>query len=198
MPRRSSLGALGLVFLTACSSPPPMTAAAYFPAVEAELARLDLATRDLTDRFAAELDAEIEALIADTDASAPDAGGRVLAAIVAVATVKMQAIIDSHTGQVEVFTTRVGELVPPEVVGGRHDELVAAFRTWAGTGEATIAQLAQAAELDDLAIILRESPFADAQLRVDEACLGLGDSAATVNVVLTCPGSELQALEVGS
>lgn len=197
MPRRSPLGAFVLL-LAACSSPPPLPAAEYFPAVESELARLDQATRDLTDRYAVELEAEIEDLVDGTDPAEPGSSDRLLTEVVALAATKMQAIIESHTGQVEVFTTRVGELVPPEVVGERHAELVDAFRSWAETGEETIAQLGVAGNLNDLARTLQQSTYADAQLRVDEACRGLLESAATVGVVLTCPGTELEALEVGS
>jgi hypothetical protein len=175
-----------------------MPAAEYFPAVESELARLDQATRDLTDRYAAELEAEIKSLVEERDPAVAGSDDQLLAEVIALATTKMQAIIESHTGQVEVFTSRVGDLVPPEVVGRRHAELVDAFRGWAESGETTIAQLGVAADLNGLALTLQQSPYADAQLRVDEACRGLLDNAAAVDVVLTCPGTELEPLQVGS
>jgi hypothetical protein len=175
-----------------------LPAAEYFPAVEAELARLDLATRDLTDRYAAELEAEIGSLMAGGDSSEADSGDRLLEAVMMIAAVKMQAIIESHAGQVEVFIARVDELIPPETVGSEHAELVDAFRSWAESGEATIAQLGAAGNLNGLGLTLRQSPYADAQLRVDEACRGLLDDAADVGIILTCPGPELQPLEVGS
>lgn len=197
MPRVSAIAVLVLL-LAACSSPPPLSAAEYFPAVEAELARLDLATRDLTDRYAAELEAEIETLVADSDSSAADYGDRLLEEVMAIAADKMQAIIESHAGQVEVFTARLEELIPPKRVHSKHGELVGAFRSWAESGEATVAQLGAADDLNGLALTLQQSPYADGQLRVDEACRSLLDDAAGVGVVLTCPGTELQPLEVGS
>jgi len=196
LPRTSRVAAL-LLLLTACSSP-PLPAAEYFPAVESELARLDQATRDLTDRYAAELEAEIEVLVSGIDPAAPGASDQLLADVVAVASAKMQLIIESHTRQVEVFTTRVAEMAPPKVVGNLHGELVDAFRSWTESGEETIAQLRLAADLNDLALMLQQSPYADAQLRVDEACRALLEDAAATGVVLTCPGTELEALQVGS
>jgi len=115
-----------------------------------------------------------------------------------IAAGKMQAIIEAHAGQVEVFIARVDELIPPETVGAEHAELIGAFRSWAESGEATVAQLGVAGNLNGLAHTLQQSPYADAQLRVDEACRGLLDAAAAVDVILTCPGTELQPLEVGS
>ena len=197
MPRGSLLAGLGLL-LAACSSPPPLPAAEYFPAVESELARLDEATRDLTDRYAAELEAEIETLVAESDSAAEGSGDRLLKEAIAVATTKMQAIIESHAGQVEVFTARVEELIPPDAVGREHAELVDAFRSWAESGEETVAQLGAAGDLNGLALTLQQSPYADGQLRVDEACRGLQEDAAAVGVVLTCPGTELEPLQVGS
>lgn len=196
MPRRSSLVAV-LLLVAACGSPPPMPAADYFPAVETELARLDQATRDLTDRYAAELEAEIETLVADSESSEEGSRDRIATEAISMAATKMQAVIESHIGQVEVFAIRVGDLVPPEVVGKRHTELVDAFRGWAESGATTITQLGTAADLHSLAVTLQQSPYADAQLRVDEACRGLLDNAAAVGVVLTCPGSELEPLQVG-
>ena len=62
MPTASRLAWLAVVFLAAGGSATPLPAADYFPAVEAELVRLDQATRDLPDRFASELEAKLEGL----------------------------------------------------------------------------------------------------------------------------------------
>jgi hypothetical protein len=196
--RRGSWFAGLVLVLTACSSPPPLAAAEYFPAVESELARLDQATRDLTDRYAAELEAEIESLVAEADPEAPGSSDRLLTEVVAAAIAKMQTIIGSHAEQVDVFTARVEDLVPPEVVERKHAELIDAFHSWAESGEETMAQLAAAVDLNGLAVTLQQSAYADAQLRVDEACRRLLDEAATVDVALSCPGTELEALRVGS
>lgn len=187
-----------LVVGAACGSTPPLPATEYFPAVESELIRLGEATRDLTDRYAVELEAEIEALVEEIDPATPGASEQLLADVVAVATTKMQTIIESHARQVDVFAERVVELAPPDVVGRQHIELLEAFRIWADSGEETIRQLGTATDLNDLALTLQKSPFADAQLRVDEACRELLENAATVGVVLSCPGTELEALQVGS
>lgn len=197
MPRRSWTIGL-LLLIAACSSPPPLPAAEYFPAVESELARLDQATRDLTDRYATELEAEFEALVAGSDPAQQGATDRLLVEVIALATAKMKAIIESHTGQVEAFAARVDDLAPPDMAEDGHSELLAAFRSWAQSGEATVAQLDAAADLNGLALTLQQSPYADAQLRVDEACRGMLEDAAVFGVTLTCPGSELRALQVGS
>ena len=77
--RRLSLVVLVLSLAgAACSSEPPLTAAVYFPAVEDELMRLDQATRDLTDRYAIELEAELEALVTASDLNDPVVADRVL------------------------------------------------------------------------------------------------------------------------
>ena len=114
MPRRSWTFGL-LLLIAACSSPPPLPAAEYFPAVESELARLDQATRDLTDRYATELEAEFEELVAGSDPAQQGATDRLLVEVVALATTKMKAIIESHTGQVEGFAARVDDLAPPDM-----------------------------------------------------------------------------------
>lgn len=195
--RRLSLVVLVLSLAgAACSSEPPLTAAVYFPAVEDELMRLDQATRDLTDRYAIELEAELEALVTASDLNDPVVADRVLGEIVSVARAKMQTIIEAHTGQVAVFVARVEELAPPDTVAGRHGELIDAFTGWATSAGATVAQLEQAIALEDLAVALTDSPYADAQLRVDQACLALGDNAAAVAVVLTCPGTRIAAFDV--
>ncbi len=197
MLRGSSLAGL-VVLLAACSTSPPLPATEYFPAVESELERLDQATRDLTDRYAVELEAEVGALVADRDSSEAGAGERLRDAVIAIAAAKMQAIIESHAGQVDVFIARMEKLTPPEAVSSEHAELADAFRSWAGSGEETVAQLGAAGDLNGLAIALQQSPYADGQLRVDQACRALLDDAAVVDVVLTCPGTELQPLQVGS
>lgn len=197
MPRYSWVA--GLLFsLVACGSPPPLPAAEYFPAVEVELARLDQATRDLTDRYAMELEAEVEALVAAGDPEEAAANDRLVTDVIAVAATKMQAIIESHTGQVEGFAARIDELVPPDVVRDQHSDLIEAFRSWARSGEETVPRLDTAADVNGLARALQQSPYADAQLRVDEACRGLLEEAAVFGVALSCPGTELRALEVGS
>jgi hypothetical protein len=173
-----------------------LPAAEYFPAIESELARLDQATKDLTDRYAGELEAELAVLLETIDPAATAASDAALADAVAIARSKMQAIIAAQGEQVAVFTSRVDELEPPPAVGTGHAELVAAFSAWGESGAATVAELATAADLESLARTLRGSPFADAQFRVDQACNALVDNAAGVGVTLTCPGTRLQALEV--
>jgi hypothetical protein len=197
LPKGSSLAGL-LLLLAACSSSPPLPATEYFPAVESELERLDQATRDLTDRYAVELEAEVEALVADSDSSAAGAADRLRDEVIAIAASKMQAIIESHAEQVDVFITRVEKLTPPKAVSSKHAELADAFRSWAGSGEETVTQLGTAGDLNGLVLALQQSPYADGQLRVDQACRALLDDAAVVDVVLTCPGTELQPLQVGS
>lgn len=182
--------------VAACSSAEPMPADEYFPAVEAELMRLDQATRDLTDRYATELEADMRDLVENADTSVPGESDRVLAAIIAVASEKMQAIIDAHTGQLTVFADRVGEFVPPDLVAAGHDELIAAFAGWAATAGDTNALLGDAAEITDLGEVLVASPYADAQFRVDNACRELIDNAIAVGVELSCPGTQLNILEV--
>ena len=78
----------------------------------------------------------------------------------------------------------------------RNSLLGTAFDAWAASGAATLAELESAGDLAALALALRASPFADAQFRVDQACRALVDNAAGVGVTLTCPGTQLQALEV--
>lgn len=184
------------LFVSACSSEPPLPAAEYFPAVETELARLDQATKDLTDRFAGELESELNELLAGVDPEAPADSDALLLDALVIARSKMQAIIGAQGEQVVVFTSRVGELEPPRAVGSGHAELVAAFTVWGESGVATIAELDAASDLESLGRALRGSPFADAQFRVDEACRALVDNAAGVGVELTCPGTQLRALEV--
>ena len=167
MPRLRVLGLL-MVAVAACSPATPLPAAEYFPVVEEELARLDQATRDLTDRYAAELEGELAVLVGDVDPDDAAAVEQLRVEALGITTSKMQAIIEAHTGQVDLFVTRVEELVPPEVIAGRHEELVAAFRGWAASGEGTVTDLGTAGELGDLAVLLRASPYADARLRVDE------------------------------
>jgi len=184
------------LIVTGCSSEPPLPAAEYFPAVEVELARLDQATKDLTDRFAAELEAELNELLAAVDPEAPADPDALLLDAIVIARSKMQAIIAAQGEQVVVFTSRVQELEPPSAIGSGHAELLAAFTVWGESGAATIASLDAAADLESLGRALRSSPFADAQFRVDEACRALVDNAAGVGVELTCPGTQLRALEV--
>ena len=136
--------------------------------------------------------------MADSDSSTAGSGDRLLQEVIAIAADKMQTIIESHAGQVEAFAARLEDLVPPETVHSRHGELVGAFRSWAESSEATVAQLGAAGDLNGLALTLQQSPYADGQLRVDEACRRLLEDAAAFGVVLTCPGTELQPLEVGS
>jgi hypothetical protein len=196
--RRSGVTAAATLTLlvAGCGGEPPLPAAEYFPTVEAELARLDRATKDLTDRFAAELESELNELLAAADPEAPAAPDSLLADAVAIARSKMQAIIAAQGEQVEVFTSRIGELEPPRAVGSGHNELIAAFTAWESSGADTVVALAGATDLESLALALRASPFADAQFRVDEACRALVDNAAGVGVELTCPGTQLQVLEV--
>ncbi|MCP3975482.1 MAG: hypothetical protein GY720_13440 [bacterium] len=197
MRRISALALLVASLTVACGSAPPLAAADYFPAVENELARLDLATRDLTDRFATELESELESLVAAIDVSVPGAADRALEEIVSVSRTKMQTIIEAHIAQLEVFGDRVDVLVPPKLIATRHAEFVDAFANWAQSGPATVALLQSAADLEALGSVLAASSYADAQLRVDQACRALNDNAAGVEVQLTCPGSELTVLDVG-
>lgn len=197
--RRASptLSLLGVILLAvACSSVEPLPAAEYFPMVEAELMRLDQSTRDLTDRYATELETEMSRILDAVDPEDETASNRMLADILAVAKVKMQAIVSSHAGQLEVFAERVGALEPPAAVRSAHDELVAAFAGWAATGESTTLALSAAEELAALPGIISGSSYADAQLRVDAACRALEGNAAAVDVALTCPGTRLGVLAV--
>lgn len=196
MRRASAVGLLLAAVAVACGAS-PLPAAEYFPAIEGELARLDRATKDLTSRFATELEAELEGLVAAIDTSVPGAADRALEEIVTVSRLKMQSIIEAHTDQVEVFSDRAGDLVPPVPAAGTHDELIDAFAAWAESGAATVSLLAAASDLDALADVLTASPYADSQLRVDEACRALNDRASGVQIQLTCPGTQLEVLEVG-
>lgn len=195
LPRLSLLMAL-VAAAMACSSSPPLPAAEYFSVVEEELIRLDQATKDLTDRYALELDKEIELLVATREAESGEPADGVLDAIVDVARAKMQAIISAHTGQVDLFTERIGGLIPPDAVSSSHQELVASFATWASTAEATLLQLETAAGLGELAAALTASPYADAQLRVDQACRALIANAAGAGIELSCPGARVEMLAV--
>jgi len=181
---------------TGCSSEPPMAAADYFAALQDELARLDQATRDLTDRFAFELEEEMGRVVATLDPSIADSSARALEQGVFLGRAKMGAIISAQGEQVTVFVDRVDVLTPPETVAGAHAELLTAFSAWAAAGDDTIAALDAATDLNDLAMALSSSPFADAQLRVNQACRSLVDNAAAVGVELSCPGTEVDVLEV--
>lgn len=195
--RRASALVLLVGLVVASCGDSSLAAIEYFPAVEAELSQLDLSTKDLTGRFVTELEAELEKLVATADFSVPGAADRALEDIVNASRAKMQSIIEAHTGQVDGFADRVDELVPPKVVAAAHGELVAAFTNWAESGAATITLLQDATDLDALGAVLTASPYADAQVRVDQACQALTDGAASVEVELTCPGTQLEVLDVG-
>lgn len=171
-----------------------MAAADYFPVVEAELARLEQATKDLTDRYATELEAEIETIViaAGEDTDRDD----LLSQVVPIATDKMRLIIESHTTQLGVFADRVGDLIPPDAVATGHNELVGAMAGWAETAPGTVGLLAGVKDLNGLVAVITGSPYADAQFRVDQACTALVDNAAAVSVSLTCPGTQLGVLQV--
>ena len=100
------IGLVGLV-IAACGSEPPLPAAEYFPMVEAELARLDQATKDLTDRFATELENEVIALV---EANPGADQVELLEQAIPIARSKMQSIISSHVTQLAVFAERVEPL----------------------------------------------------------------------------------------
>lgn len=183
-----------VLFSTSCTSEPPLAAADYFPSVEEELVRLDRATKDLTDRYANELETEL-AVILETggDQSDPD---DLLAQVVPAARAKMRLIIEAHTEQLGVFADRVGTLVPPQAVATAHSELVEAMSGWAETADGTVGLLDGAQNLNDLVAVISGSPYADAQLRVDQACNALQDNAVAVGVSLSCPGTQLGVLQV--
>ncbi len=197
MRRASAAALLVAATATACGGPTPLPAAEYFPAVEAELVRLDLDTRDLTDRFARELENELEALVAEIDVSVPGASDRALEEIVGVSRSKMESIIEAHVDRLEVLAERVDELVPPKLIVNLHTEFVEAFTSWASSGAATIELLANAADLEALGGVLTASPYADAQLRVDEACRALAENATGIEGRLTCPGTQFDVLNLG-
>lgn len=171
-----------------------MAAADYFPQIEGELVRLEQATKDLTDRYATELENELAPILA----AAEDAADRddALAQVIPVARSKMRLIIEAHTEQLGVFAGRVGELVPPDAVSSGHKELVAAMQGWAETATATVGLLEGADDVLGLVEVISGSPYADAQFRVDRACNALQDNAAAVGVSLTCPGTQLGVLQV--
>ena len=186
------IGLAGLV-IAACGSEPPLPAAEYFPTVEAELARLDQATKDLTDRFATELENEVVALVeANPEADQVE----LFEQAIPIARSKMQSIISSHVTQLAVFAERVEPLIPPDVIRSAHRELVAAMSGWAATGDTTVALLDAAADRESLVAAISASPYADAQARVRQACDSLQPNAASVGVVLTCPGEQLSVLQV--
>ncbi|NND03000.1 MAG: hypothetical protein HKN91_09450 [Acidimicrobiia bacterium] len=186
---------LALVVVSgACNSEPPLAAAEYFPAVEEELVRLDQATKDLTDRYATELENELGVIAAAAEEDSDPT--ELLAQVIPVARSKMRQIIGAHTEQLGVFADRVGELIPPDAVASGHDELVAAMEGWAATAESTSGLLDGADDFGALVAAISGSPYADAQLRVDRACNALQDNAAAVGVALSCPGTQLGVLEV--
>lgn len=171
-----------------------MAAADYFSVVEAELVRLEQATKDLTDRYAGELEDELAAIL-EAAGEEPDPE-ELLALVVPAARGKMRLIIEAHTEQLGVFAERVGDLVPPDAVATGHGELVAAMAGWADTASGTAGSLDGAEDLTGLVAVISGSPYADAQFRVDQACTALQDNAAAVGVSLSCPGTQLGVLEV--
>ena len=187
MARGRWMAVLALLLITACNGEPPLAAADYYPAVEEELARLDLATRDLTSRHATELETQLGELLTGTDASVPGASDRVIEEILAATVANLHGIISSHSEQVDLFAERVNDLEPPASVADEHAELVDAFRAWADSGAASTDQIAAAATLDDLKVAIESSPFADAEHRVVSACEALAARGAPFGVTLTCP-----------
>jgi len=156
--------------------------------------RLEQATKDLTDRYATELESELEAVVAAAGEQL-DADD-LLAQVIPVARDKMRLIIEAHTEQLGVFSDRVGDLIPPDAVATGHSELVAAMEGWAGTAAGTVGLLDGAEDLNGLVAVISGSPYADAQFRVDQACNALQDNAAAVGVSLSCPGTQLGVLQV--
>lgn len=188
--------AVGLLAVSACGAEPALPAADYFATVEEELARLDQATRDLTDRYATEAENELEALIEGADMADSDVAEQLRLQLAVIARSKAQSIIAAHTQQLRVFADRVGNLAPPDPVKAAHRELVDAMAAWAETDGATAELIAAAVDISDVGVAISGSPYADAQMRVDAACRSLEPNAAAVGIELTCPGTRLDVLQV--
>lgn len=185
--------AVAVVLLAAaCGGDDALSMEEYYAAVEAETARYDQATDDISNALNAQFESAITE-VTDAAAGADDATLETLVAELTETAVAATSAAFRLTGeQLDQFIATMDPLEPPDEVAAEHDEAVAALRASRAAIDPTIESIKGVTTMEELDPVLAGSAFADSRRRLEASCRALEQAGNDngLDVDLDCPGDD--------
>lgn len=181
-----------VLLVAACGGDAALSLEDYYAAVEAEAARYDQATDDISNALNSQFESAV-AEVTDAAAGADEATVETLVAELTTTAVAATSAAFQLTGeQLDQFVATMDALEPPEEVAAEHDEAVAALRASRAAIDPTIEALDGVTTMEELDPVLAGSAFADSRKRLEASCGALEQAGIDngVDVDLDCPGDD--------
>ncbi|GBE25778.1 MAG TPA: hypothetical protein ENG98_02590 [Actinobacteria bacterium] len=186
--RRWMAMVVALVLVAAACSGSTLTASEYFDQINALTEELDQAMDDLGATYEADLNTSIDTLRIDRDMSDPSELAGFMSDLTDVAIAKTVVWLDGTEAPLRAFLASLEEMNPPEDVQLAHNSMVTATQNALAVLPDTTAQVRTVGTAVDLAVVVENSPFAEATGELQNACLALQTVATdkTIDVQIDC------------
>jgi len=171
----------------ACSGS-TLTANEYFDQIDTLTEELDQSMVDLGATYAADLNTSIDTLRLDRDLSDPAELAGFMSDLTDTAIAKTVVWLDGTEEPLRVFLAGMEDMSPPEDVRVAHDTMITATQNAIAVLPDTTAQVRTVSTAVDLAVVVENSPFAEATSNLQNTCLALQTIASDkeIDVQLNC------------
>jgi hypothetical protein len=171
----------------ACSGS-TLTANEYFDQINTLTEELDQSMVDLGATYAADLNTSIDTLRLDRDLSDPAELAGFMSDLTDTAIAKTVVWLDGTEEPLRAFLAGMEDMSPPEDVRVAHDTMITATQNAIAVLPDTTAQVRTVSTAVDLAVVVENSPFAEATSNLQNTCLALQTIAGDkeIDVQLNC------------
>ncbi|VAW06729.1 hypothetical protein MNBD_ACTINO02-1921 [hydrothermal vent metagenome] len=171
----------------ACSGS-TLTANEYFDQIDTLTEELDQSMVDLGATYAADLNTSIDTLRLDRDLSDPAELAGFMSDLTDTAIAKTVVWLDGTEEPLRAFLAGMEDMSPPEDVRVAHDTMITATQNAIAVLPDTTAQVRTVSTAVDLAVVVENSPFAEATSNLQNTCLALQTIAGDkeIDVQLNC------------
>ncbi len=171
----------------ACSGS-TLTANEYFDQIDTLTEELDQSMVDLGATYAADLNTSIDTLRLDRDLSDPAELAGFMSDLTDTAIAKTVVWLDGTEEPLRAFLAGMEDMSPPEDVRVAHDTMITATQNAIAVLPDTTAQVRTVSTAVDLAVVVENSPFAEATSNLQNTCLALQTIASDkeIDVQLNC------------
>jgi hypothetical protein len=186
--RRMAAVVVVLALVAAACSGSALSANEYFDQVNALTEELDQAMDDLGAVYEADLNTSIDTLRLERDLSDPSELAAFMSDLTDTAIAKTVVWLDGTEEPLRAFLAGLEDMKPPEDVQLAHNSLISAAQSAVAVLPDATAQVRTVATAVDLAAVVENSPFAEATVELQNACLALQTVATDkeIDVQLDC------------
>lgn len=164
---------LGLAVVAVACSGSGLTTSAYFDRVGESTATLDQAMDDLGATYKAELNTSIDTLRLEHDLEDRSELAAFVKDLTEIAISKTIVWLDASTQPLRDFLEALQATDPPQDMRAGHDALIDATQRALGALPDTMEQVRQVSTIDDLAVVVENSSFAEATETLRGVCSAL-------------------------